>query len=313
MEGIRRIIIAVLVAAGCGGSTDADLAASVADAIASACPASTASSSETARDACADRLADLPVLRDAMREPFIWGGQGEGYRLDRGTTKFNPRVWRRMYLSTFAFSGSRSIESVGAQTVLHMSVTFRGGMPSGAYPYPFWHSDKKWKAYSYATTIHFVIQGGRILGALRGSEQDVTRSEATRTWDGRWAWDDGKMPYASLYGYLFSTGNPYALWVDRSYRALEARMRKHGCPTCHSPDNRGGSKQLELLIYPNQAIVARHDIVDQLSDDLMPPDNDLGIEEGIPDSNEREVLIGLAKEFAVAGDLALSWECEPLN
>ena len=46
---------------------------------------------ESARNDCAGKLTELGVLRDSMREPFLWGGQaaGAGYRLDKSTNKFN--------------------------------------------------------------------------------------------------------------------------------------------------------------------------------------------------------------------------------
>jgi hypothetical protein len=292
---------------------DHELATSIAKGLTAACPAGTDPADQAARNDCAGKLTDLAVLRDAMREPFIWGGQspGAGYRLDMSTNKFNARVWRRMYLSTFMFGSDFTIEQIADTTVLHVPVTFRGAMPAGAYPYPFWHSAKKWDAYNYATTIHFIIQNGTVTGALRSLDQDTTRPEVAHNWDGLWQWEqDGvQMPYVSIYDYLLSKGNPYAGQLNDSYRALEARMRQNNCQACHAPDNQGNSAQLEFFVYPNQALAGRHDIITQLTKNQMPPkSNTLGLAAGISDPAERDALIALARDFESAGDQALGWE-----
>ncbi|HMG57037.1 MAG TPA: hypothetical protein VK601_26240 [Kofleriaceae bacterium] len=314
MKITYAIVLAALIAA-CDSPHPADneLATSIAKGLIGACPIGDATSDEAARNACAGKLTELGVLRDAMREPFIWGGQaaGAGYRLDKSTNKFNARVWRRMYLSTFMFGEDYDVEQVADYTVLHIPVTFRGAMPVGAYPYPFWHSNSKWDSYSYATTVHFIIQGGTVIGALRSADQDATRPKTPHSWDGQWQWQQGgvQMPYVSLYDYLLSNGNPYTAQLDDTYRSLEARMRQNNCQACHAPDNQGMSAQLEFFVYPNQALAGRHDIVKQLVKNQMPPkDNPLGLAPGITDAGERDQLTALARDFEAAGDRALAWE-----
>ena len=292
---------------------DHELATSIAKALFAACPTGASTSDEAVRNDCAGKLTELGALRDAMREPFIWAGQsaGAGYRLDMNTNKFNARVWRRMYLSTFMFGEDYDIEQVADYTVLHVPISFRGDMPTGAYPYPFWHSATKWASYNYATTIHFIIQNHQVIGALRSSDQDTTRPKAAHTWDGLWQWEQGgtQMPYVSVYDYLLSKDNPYASQLDDSYRALEGRMRKNNCQACHAPDNQGKSQQLEFFVYPNQALAGRHDIIKQLMHNEMPPkDNTLGFAAGIADQTERDALTDLAFAFESAGDKALAWE-----
>jgi len=104
----------VVLSAACTGKADPDvaLATTIAKGLLDACPAGQSPASETARNDCAAKLTDFATLRNAMREPFIWGGQqpGIGYRLDMSTNKFNARVWRRMYLSTFMFGTDYTIE-----------------------------------------------------------------------------------------------------------------------------------------------------------------------------------------------------------
>jgi hypothetical protein len=308
--------IALVALAACTAKpADHELATSIAKGLVAACPAGTSPADEAARNDCAGKLTELAVLRDAMREPFIWGGQqaGAGYRLDSSTNKFNARVWRRMYLSTYMFGSDYSIEQPPGTdtTLLHIPVTFRGAMPAGAYPYPFWHSAKKWDAYNYSTTVHFIIQGGVVVGALRSTDQDTTRPKVTHTWDGLWQWEQQgvSMPYVSIYDYLLSKGNPYADKLDETYRALEARMRQNNCQACHAPDNQGNSAQLEFFVYPNQALAGRHDMITQLTRNEMPPRNNvLNLPAGIPDQAERELLLKLARDFESTGDRALEWE-----
>jgi len=306
--------IAMIALAACTARPgDHELATSIATGLVAACPAGSSPADEAARNDCAGKLTELGVLRDAMREPFIWGGQaaGAGYRLDMSTNKFNARVWRRMYLSTFMFGSDYTIEQIADTTVLHMPVTFRGAMSAGAYPYPFWHSAKKWDAYNYSTTVHFIIQDGQVTGALRSTDQDTTRPKVAHNWDGLWRWEqDGvQMPYVSIYEYLLAKDNPYADKLNDTYRALEARMRQNNCQACHAPDNQGNSAQLEFFVYPNQALAGRHDIITQLTRNEMPPKNNtLGLTAGIADPAERDMLIQLARDFESAGDQALGWE-----
>lgn len=313
MKPTFPIAMIALLAACDSRPASSGLAASIAKGLAEACPVGDDPADEAARNDCSAKLTELAVLRDAMREPFIWGGQaqGAGYRLDKSTNKFNARVWRRMYLSTFMFGEDFTTEEIADYTVLHVPVTFRHAMPIGAYPYPFWHSNSKWDSYSYSTTIHFILQNGEVIGALRSAERDTTRPKTPHTWDGLWQWEQGgaRMPYVSLYDYLLSKDNPHATQLDDTYRALEARMRRNNCQACHAPDNQGASQQLEFFVYPNQALAGRHDIVTQLTNNQMPPkDNTLGMTAGIADSTERDLLVRLARDFEAAGDRALAWE-----
>jgi mono/diheme cytochrome c family protein len=314
MKPAYTIAILVLFTA-CDSARPADdeLATAIATGLVAACPQGGDAAEEAARNDCAGKLTEFAPLRDAMREPFIWGAQaaGAGYRIDKSTNKFNARVWRRLYLSTFMFGADFSTEQIADYTVLHVPITFRNAMPIGAYPYPFWHSNNKWESYTYSTTIHFIIQRGQVIGALRSADQDRTRTKVSHAWDGLWRWEQGgvQMPYVSLYDYLLSKGNPHAARLDETYRALEDRMRKNNCQACHAPDNQGQSQQLEFFVYPNQALTGRHDIITQIQNNEMPPkDNTLGLPAGISDSTERDQLLSLARDFEAAGDKALAWE-----
>jgi hypothetical protein len=292
-----------------------ELAQAIGKGIAAACPLA-APTDEEARALCVSRLTSLDVMRDAMDEPFLWGGQkaGRGYRLeDSDTTRFNALVFRRMYLSLLMFTGEVRVESSGDYVVIHMPFQFRNELDMGSYPYPFWHSKKKWDSYQYATEFILIMQNGRLKGALRSTTVDMNHPYRNRTWSGQWRWKEGgqDMPYVSLYSYLLSEKNPHAPALDTAYREIESEMRGSSCLSCHSPDNLGKSSQLEFFNFPNQALYSRHSIVMHLEKNTMPPkDNAFGLPGGLADDGQRQRLLDLARAFEKAGDEALGFEHE---
>jgi hypothetical protein len=216
-------------------------------------------------------------------------------------------VWRRIYLSLFMFTGEYQIENVDNLTLLHLPCRFRNALDAGAYPYPFWHSQKKWDNYQRATEVTLVLESGKIIAGYRSDREDPTRPDVARRWDGLWQWTDvagEEMPYASLYSYLFAASNPHVERLDAAYRALEAEARPHNCTFCHSPSNPAQMNPLRLLNFPNQALSVRHQIVQQLEQNRMPP------AEGIADDAQRWKLIERARSFAEVGDQALDYEGE---
>ena len=119
------------------------------------------------------------------------------------------------------------------------------------------------------------------------------------------------MPFAALYTYFFSKENPYVLELEAAYRSAEFKLREENCLVCHSPDNGSAMNQLELFSYPNQALGARHRIVEQLELNKMPTEDPArGYRQGMADDAARKELIELAKHFAALGDQALAWEGE---
>ncbi len=315
---------ALLALASCGGSTTAAKPAvaqpaaapfdgeALALALAAACPPA-APDDAAARASCADKLTALPVLRDQMDEPFLWGGQKTAgdYNLEHShLTKFAPLVWRRMYLSTFMFDGDHKVEQVGDQTIVHLGVSFRSELDAGEYPYPFWHSEKKWRAYQVASELIFVVENGKIKGAFRGGEPIAERDKNKRQWDGQWMWHGGEEPRVTLFKNLFSAENPYVAALETNYRELESAMRQYNCASCHAPNNPAGMNPLELLTYPNQALAARRAIIEQIEKNTMPPETAEN-SAGIADPVARERILTLARAFAAEADRALAHEGEP--
>jgi hypothetical protein len=288
---------------------DRSLAKAIAEVLIAACPPAEPGDAQ-ARDRAADKLTQSSVLRDAIRDPIYWGGHipGHGYRPEENSlTVFNPFVWRRIYLSLYMFPGEYQVERVDRLTILHLACRFRNALDAGAYPYPFWHSQKKWDNYQRAVEVTLAIDSGKIIAGYRSDREDPSRPYVARQWDGLWRWTDAagkEMPYDALYSYLLSPSNPHLDPLDAAYRALEAEARQYNCTFCHSPSNPDGMNPLRLLNFPNQALSVRHQIVTQLEQNTMPPN------EGIPDSAQRQKLLELARAFAALGDQALDFEGE---
>jgi hypothetical protein len=302
------VVVSGLFSSRASGDPDLTLAKAIAEELIAACPLANPGD-ERARDLAADRLAQSALLRDAVQDPMLWGGHipGHSYRPeDNSLTLFNPFVWRRMYVSLFMFTGTYQVERVDDRTILHLPCRFRNALDAGAYPYPFWHSQKKWDNYQRATEVTLVFDNGKIIAGYRSDRQDPTRPNVPRQWDGRWHWTDAagrEMPYVALYTYLFSASNPHVGRLDAAYRALEAEARQHNCVVCHSPTNPVQMNPLRLLNYPNQALSVRHEIIRRLEQNTMPPG-------GTDDDAQRQKLLELAKAFAEVGDQALDYERE---
>ncbi len=287
--------------------SDADeLAAALDQALATACPV-TALDDERAHAACADALTSLPLLQQRMSEPFQWGGQASvaATELEQSNrTDFNPRIWRRLYLATFAFPGGHTVEARGATTVIRIPIVFRDGLDPGSFPYPFWHSPTKWASYETAREMLFFVRASKIVGALRSAETDPNRPRREMKWDGQWTWTTagGPQPRVTLFSHAFSPANPHVATVDQTYRALEKELRAENCISCHSPDNAAKMNPLELFSYPNQALSGRRQLVDVLTRNTMPPGA------GIASGDRRSELLELARQFADAGDAALAFD-----
>jgi hypothetical protein len=267
-----------------------------------------------ARDEAAEKLSRAQDLLGASAERVLWGGfdPQKGYDPKANTlTELSPIVWAKIYLSTFEFAGPYEVRREGPYTVLEIAASFRDGLDSGDYPYPFWHSAKKWRAYVNTRALLLVFEHDRLLAAYRRPAPDA-QGVAARTWDSRWRWTDAEgheLPRVALFTYLLSPDNPWLTRLDHAYRDLEVKFRGNNCVTCHSPDNPAKTSLLLLLGFPNQALVARRTLVETLRDNRMPPADPAAHKEaGVADSTAREELIVLAEEFRRDADSALAFE-----
>lgn len=293
-------------------SKDIEVATKLGKEIIAACPIVSDVKNLDAYNSCAENLSKLNILRDTMNAPFLWGAQKEpgNYNIkDSQTTAFDPLVWRRIYLATFMFKGEPKVEQVNHLILIHLPTQFRNQLDIGAYPYPFWHSSKKWTSYQQTTELLLFMEQEKLNGALRSAVVDQQRPTVEHVWDGKWVWTDahGNQPFVTLYTRLFSPSNPHISEVDAAYRAFEVKMREHACFVCHSPDNASKQNPLLMLSYPNQALALRHETIRKIEEKLMPPPA------GIIDAQERQHLIELAKAFAEVGDKALAYEGEKIT
>jgi hypothetical protein len=265
-----------------------------------------------ARERCADGLTHDAALQGRMSSSVLWGSQrvaGDYDPSQSQTTRFDPLVFRRMYLSTFTFSSPYRVEQAGGRLVVHMPVRFRNALDPGEYPYPFWHSEKKWQSYQRTRELLFVLEAGRVVAVLRSAELDPARSLVSHACAGcvEWQSDGSGRPRVTLYRFMFSRDNPHVAALDGAYRAFEQAQRRVDCMSCHNPGNPSRMNPLEFFSYPNQALGGRRAIVRVLEHNHMPPATE-DAPAGIADEGYRQELLGLAREFAAAGDRALEFE-----
>jgi len=278
----------------------------VAKAIAAACPASEAGTGIPARDACAERLGRLAALQAVSNDSLLWGAATKNdYEPSHNKlTRLDAFVWRKLYLSLFAFNGTHTVEHLAnGDTLLRLDAGIRPIAPE-EFPYPFWHSADKWRDYLQSRQVGLLFRGGRLIAAYRNAAMDPDKPFTPKTWDGKWTWEtDGKQgPRVALYTYALSKDNPARAELEKTYRAFEAESRPYFCTSCHNPANPAATNPLVFFTHPSQALVARHDIVRKLEANQMPPPG------GIADDKARQKLIEKARAFAEAGDRALAYE-----
>ena len=344
-RGLRRIVLPILLAlvallgvlfasflSGQPASAETKLAENVAKELIASCPLADPAD-KNAREACGQKLSTSKLLIDSTAMPVLWGVEPQvgNYNLksNRSTTRFHPMVMWKVYLSVFMFTGKYRIEQVGdkaggyPQTIVHMAYQYRNKLDMGEYPYPYWHSKKKWDAFQYAPEVDLIIEQGKIAGLLRSAERDRSRPYVKHEWDGRWHWTNAKgeqEPRVTLFSYLFSKSNPNIPELDKAYRALDTESRKFACQSCHNPSNPAQGAPLGIMEYPNQALSIRHRIVKVMEQNRMPPSG-IATKDGhteltpigIPDEAERQKYLKIAREFAEAGDKAFAYEGQRVN
>lgn len=268
-----------------------------------------------ARDLAAAKLVQCRDFLDAVGERLLWGGCEPVKGYDPKTyslTEFDPYVWLKLYGSTLMFTGEYEVKSSGPFSVLELKAKFRSNLDPGDYPYPFWHSQKKWQAYLDLASLCVVFREDKIVAVYRVANSDPTKPLAERKWDGKWQWTDAEgkqQPRVALFSYMFGADNPHRGSVDEAYRQLEKQFRANDCTSCHAPDNAGKSKALLLLNYPNQSLFARHTLLKTLTNNEMPPEDTAKHKEaGIADAAQRAELIQLAKLFVKEADAAVAFE-----
>lgn len=302
--GLALVLAACAMQAGSEGGSGIDR---IARAITAACPQS-APDTAASRDACSVRLGQVAALDSATPNPpgILWGGMAKDGDYEPGhnkLTRLDGLVWRKLYLSLYAFAGTYTINpQPNGDTVLVLDAKLRTLAPED-YPYPFWHSADKWRAYHQARAVALVFRKDQLIAGYR-AKLDTSIPVADVKWDGKWQWEENgvTVPRASLYDYTLSKGNPERAALESAYSDFESAARPYNCTTCHNPANPRSINPLIFFTHPAQALAGRHDIVTQLELNKMPPPK------GISDDAARQKLIELAKRFAEEGDRALAYE-----
>lgn len=265
-----------------------------------------------ARDAAAMSLGRLAWLVDAADEYVVWGvyDADKDVAVERCTsTRVNPLVLAKVYLSMFTFDGACEVRRSGSRLVLEIDATFRDRLNAGEYPYPLWSTPEQWGSYTRTTRLLFVFEGEALIGVVR-KLGPATDARARRAWNGVWEWTDLRgraQPRAAQFASVLSEENPEAARLESAYASMSAKLRSYNCLECHSPDSPHDGRVLTVLRYPNEALAVRESLAAMLKS--APTEAGHGVRiGGVPDDASREELARLAAEFAAAADGALSYE-----
>jgi hypothetical protein len=222
----------------------------------------------------------------AMREySLLWGGDQSGLPLkEKNTTVFRGDLFQDLYLSLYMFTGKYQVsEAPDGTTVIAVQAYFRNALPPGHYPYPFWHSDKKWDAYEKSNEIRFYVRhDGRIRFAGRsdgGSERERGPYAHIQppAFAGKWMWTDENgaiQPTVSLFSENYSRDNPHLVALDSAYRKLAVGLRNADCIGCHAPDGHKKMHTLTLLQTPMHAATRIDEVLREIRENKMPLDDD---------------------------------------
>ena len=261
-----------------------------------------------------EELTTLVTDYDIFLTTVRWGDRKaeSGYNPDNNhLTLFDSLVFLKLYLATFMFESKPQVQQEAEYTILTMNIKFRYQLDPGYLPYPFWHSEKKWKAYHFSKKLEFVFKNNKILCVYRSPDWDNRRPFVDRKFDGRWNWvsTDGKTePHVTLFSRIFSADNPYVKDLDQTFRELESKSRQQRCLLCHLPNNPSNMSTLILLNYPNQSLGAREKLVEVFQKNRMPPKMYENQPAGIHDEKTRNKLLELAKKFLKLADKAFEYD-----
>lgn len=292
------------------------LAAKLASELHKACPPA-AYDDMAAFKTCSAALAHATFI--PFSNEILWGGDQLDLKIKkRKLTKFNPSVYQRMYMPLMTFTGNWSIghdDKENMETV-RLEAYFRNALPSGEYPYPFWHSADKWNAYETMNQLSFYPDDkGSIFVATRGSSGSnehkgrYAQVQTPAFVKDRWLWTDpdGKQePEVSLFTARYRAGNPHMRDLDQAYRAFALEMRNASCVSCHNPSNPAEANWLTLLQTPNHAAGEVGRVISEVKSGAMPQD-DIGLRKHI-DPKLRAAILRTAEAFKAQLATADAWE-----
>ena len=278
---------------------------------------------QQAFDACRQALFHGSRLRASLGAVLLWGRPHPtaGVSLkDTALTQFAPEVWTGLYAPLFMFDGTWRLDYDEGERLYRarLGALFRNALDPGQYPYPFWHSAKKWNDYQAANTLVLWIDSPSaniVVGQFTndGQEHSGLRSQpvARPPFDGQWMWTDAKgklQPAPALFRGLFSDDNPYLRALEPRYRDLADVRRTGHCNGCHVPNNPERLKRLVLLQTPAHAASEIKRLMRAVRDNDMPLDDSHLYREIDPDT--RAALLDYGGTFEATVDAARAWEEE---
>jgi hypothetical protein len=310
-----------------GGSPEAQAAVEVSVGLLAAelkamCPLADPSDQQ-ACDACRQALFRGSRLRASLGAILLWGRPNpvHGTSLkETNLTQFAPEAWTGLYAPLFMFDGTWRLDYDASEKLYRASLSalFRNALDPGQYPYPFWHSAKKWNEYQSANTLVLWIDPRSksiVVGQFinDGQERAGLRSPpvARPPFDGQWMWTDAKgdtQPAPALFRGLFSDDNPYLGELEPRYRDLANVLRTGHCNDCHVPANPDGLKRLVLLQTPVHAASEIKRLMKAVRDNEMPVDDTHLYRDIDPDT--RAALLDYGGAFEATVDAARAWEEE---
>lgn len=268
-------------------------------------------------EACAAALKKMSTL--PMAAGVLWGNDQANLRIkQRKLTHFRADLFRAVYLPMFAFTGKFTIarDEADKMDILKMEAYFRNSLPSGDYPYPFWHNPATWGQFEAANVINLYIDGnGRVVIFTRsgdGSNDNrgsYAHVEPPVFVQDQWTWTDAKgqtQPRVMLFSSRYQAANPRLVGLDKTYRAFAETMREASCIACHNPKNPGGMNRLALLQTPLHAAAEIDRVIKSVRDNRMPED-DIGLPKDI-DPKLRESILRTAEAFRAELVAADAWE-----
>ena len=295
-------------------------AADLASKLSAACPPSSRDGGAAFErcSAAMHRLTGIPFAPG-----ILWGGDQPQVRMaKKQLTHFAPVVYQDMYMPLFWFTGKWSVghDDLTNLDVIRIEAYYRNALPSGDYPYPFWHSADKWTAYETANELRFYIgSDDKIVAVTRGSGgSEEARGRYAHVnppvFDGNWQWTDANgqlQPHASLFSANFSPANPVLPALDVAYRDFALNIRQGTCVSCHTPANRTQMDHLVLLQTPMHASGEIDDALKMVSQGDMPRD-DVGNRKPL-DPILRDAILKSGATFRDVLAEAKKWEADHLQ
>lgn len=298
-----------------------DVANQLAEELASLCPIEDPSDLK-AFASCRDGIINSITLSENMHDRILWGGKKADKTLSESVlTEMAAPVWQSLYLPLMMFTGHADVmlDEVENKIVLRTEARFRSQLKPGNYPYPFWHSDGKWKAYQGANEVVFFIdiedaKVEAVVRSPRGRKNPTLDtkfvSALTNFKEDEWMWrdDEGQLqPKVTLFDGLYDNKNPHLASIESTYKKLALKMRDNNCMACHVPNNPEKAETLLLLQTPAHAAGEINGIIRTVRAGVMPM-KFIGGKEGIKDPKEKEIFLDYATAFKKALDKAAEWE-----